>query len=175
MPLKTTVGLCKKLGLPDYGSLGATCHVEFELDAEHVQQDLDTFHQQVQAAFVACRQAVQDELARQQATQPAPAINQQPSALVSATPARPSGNGPAPKNAATNGHGVSQKQIAYLTQLARRIPDLGATGLDHLAQQRHGKTVLSLTSLEASALIDVLKAIRSGEVELASLLEGAAV
>ena len=170
MPLKTTVGLCKKIGLPDYGSLGATCHVEFELDAALIQQDLDAFHQQVQTAFIACSQAVQDELARQQSSQSQSAIKPQPATTVSATPARPAGNG---HTTSTNGHGVSQKQLAYLTQLARRIPELGTAGLDPLAQQRHGKPVLSLTSLEASSLIDTLKAIQSGEMELAGLVPGA--
>ncbi len=32
MGIKVNVGLAKKIGQPDYGSLGATCNVEFELD-----------------------------------------------------------------------------------------------------------------------------------------------
>ena len=60
MPLKLNVGLCKKLGLPDYGSLGATCHLELELDQSLLQHDLDRFHQRIRDAYTACRQAVQD-------------------------------------------------------------------------------------------------------------------
>ena len=64
MPLKVSVGLSKKIGQPDYGSLGASCHVEYEADSVLLFHDLDTFHRQVKAAFVACKQAVQDELLR---------------------------------------------------------------------------------------------------------------
>jgi hypothetical protein len=31
MPMKLNVGLCRKVGQPDYGSLGASCNVEVEL------------------------------------------------------------------------------------------------------------------------------------------------
>ena len=67
MPLKLNVGLSKKVGLPDYGSLGASCNVELELDAQLMARDAGLFQKQVQQAFAACSQAVQDELARQSA------------------------------------------------------------------------------------------------------------
>jgi hypothetical protein len=33
MPLTLNVGISKKVGLPDFGSVGATCNVSVELDA----------------------------------------------------------------------------------------------------------------------------------------------
>jgi len=66
MPLRLNVGLSKKIGQPDYGSLGASCNVELELESTLIQSDPDAFQRHVRNAFVACRQAVQDELSREQ-------------------------------------------------------------------------------------------------------------
>jgi hypothetical protein len=66
MPLKLNVGISKKIGQPDYGSLAASCHVEVELDQALLQADLSSFHDRIQKTFAACRQAVNDELAGSQ-------------------------------------------------------------------------------------------------------------
>ena len=64
MPMKLNVGVSRKIGLPDYGSVGASCNLEMELDAGLLEKDLDGFHAQIRGAYVAAHQAVHDELAR---------------------------------------------------------------------------------------------------------------
>ena len=56
MAMKISVGLQKKVGQPNLGSLGASCHVEFEIDPSLVENNLDGFHNKVNGAFLACRQ-----------------------------------------------------------------------------------------------------------------------
>src|SRR5947207_1925158 len=63
MPLRLSVGVTRKLGLPSYSSIGASCSLDLELDSG-VLHDLAGFHAQARDAFVAARQAVNDELAR---------------------------------------------------------------------------------------------------------------
>ena len=65
MPMTVKVGLAKKIGQPDFGSLGASCDIELELDGSLLFSDLDSLQKKIQTAYVACRQAVNDELAGQ--------------------------------------------------------------------------------------------------------------
>jgi hypothetical protein len=99
MPLKLNVGLSKKIGQPNYGSLGASCHLEIELDAQLMTRDRDEFDQQVQQAFVACSLAVQGELDRHVSSPQPPAASPQVPAEV------PHGNGQATdhNHGSTNG------------------------------------------------------------------------
>jgi hypothetical protein len=169
--MKLNVGVCRKIGQPDYGSLGATCNVEVELSSSLLQDDLEGFHAQVRAAYDACRQAVNDELARNQSmgagtshrrtsTQPPPESN----------PGHQNGNG----HKGNVGRGASEKQLTYIQQLSAQVKGLGARKLESLAQTMFGKPVAGLTSLDASGLIDTLKAIKAGEIDLQAALNGAA-
>ncbi len=67
MPLRLNVGISKKLGLPEYSSVGASCHIELELESRLLESDLDAFQEQVRDVYIACNQAVNDELARHRA------------------------------------------------------------------------------------------------------------
>ena len=160
MPLKLNVGLSKKIGQPDYGSLGASCHVEIELDAALLTNDLDGFHRHVRNAYVACQQAINDELSRHSS---------------SSTPSIDSGqrrNGHAHATTPTNGNTnrASDKQLNYAQRLASQIPNLGR--LELLVDQMFGKSINDLTGFEASSLIDQLKAMKEGQVAIPNAPDG---
>ena len=185
MPLRLNLGLSKKLGLPDYGSLGASCNVEIELEASLLQTDPEAFQRHARNAYDACRRAVQEELARHQSA-PSPTPANHPHATsgsaggngngnghhTSGNGTPQNGNGNAPTGSAN--HRASQKQLDFANQLARQIKGLGVRRLEELASKMFGKPLADLSSLDASSLIDTLKAIKEGRVALDAVLSGAA-
>ncbi len=76
---------------------------------------------------------------------------------------------PYPRNGS---HAASQKQIGFIHQLARGIRGLGPRNLDQLTGRMFGKPLAGLTSMDASSLIDTLKAIKEGSVSLDAALNG---
>lgn len=167
MPMKLIVGICKKIGQPDYSSFGASCKVEVELDKSLEISDEASFQDHVKRAFNACREAVEEELSQQQS---APASNQ-----VETSPSFQSDQFQRQASNGRSGNPASEKQLKYLRQLAGEIRGLGARKLDSLAQKMFEKPVAAISSLDASGLIDTLKAIKSGEVDLNAALNGATV
>jgi len=134
MPLKISVGLCKKSGLPDYGSVGANCNVEFEVDQSLLENDLQAFHQRVAKAYSACRQAIDDELGRDKAPQ-------------NGGNGHTGGSSPAPRPA-------TQSQVRAIHTIARR------QGLELTAQLQTRFGVYRVEDLDirqASELIDAIK------------------
>ena len=174
MPLRINLGVSEKRGLPEYGSIGASCGVEFEAEASLLQTDPEAFHRHVRNAYSACRQAVQDELARHRQVQESPAS--QPQAATQPTPgpvSQPANSDGNQNSGCGNGHSVSEKQLIYIQRLARQIEGLGVGRLDTIAQKMFDKPTAALSSMDASGMIDTLKAIKAGEIGLDGVLSGA--
>ncbi len=176
MPITINCGLNKKLGTANFGSVGATCNVSFEAAHDLLDTDLAGFHQKVKSAYIACRQAVEDELAREQAATyngNAAAYNGNGNGDGRATP---TGDGNKPNGNARNAHSAaaSDKQLEYARQLAKSIQGLGIRRLDNLTTKMFGKSLVALTTLDASGLIDTLKSIKAGEIDITAVLGAAA-
>ena len=144
MPTKVAVGLCKKQGLPDYGSVGASCNVEFELDAHVIDDDPERFRQHVRRAYAICRESVEQELLREQA-----------SGSVSSSHSNEKGQEPQNGSSGPNGKGraATQNQIRAIKGIAARNQiDLGP-----LIGRFGVRSADELSIGEASLLIDELK------------------
>lgn len=167
MPMKVKVGLAKKVGQPDFGSLGASCDIELELDGGLLFHDLQELQEKIQSAYIACRQAVNDELASQRSTPPCetPAGNSG-TEIVTPTAAHPrvrnstrvapsttphtARNGP--RRAATTSqvralHTIATRQGFNLTDLLRdqfelyRAEDLSLSQASRLIDDLNGSNV----------------------------------
>ena len=141
MPLTLNVGVSKKRGLPDYGSVGATCHVAVELDAALLTGDQEGFQRQVQNAYAACARAVNEELARHGENGESRESN---------------GNGRSPRNGSHRNN--DRKATASQVRAIRAIADRQRIDLDAELQRRFGvKRPEELSIREASELIDAIK------------------
>ena len=156
MPLRLNVGISKKLGLPAYSSIGASCNLDLELE-NGVLRDPAGFRDQVRGAFAAAQRAVDDELDRLQA-------GGEPIEALEATVSNGRGNGvhvgngkpanPLETHPARVGKHATASQVRAILSIARRqhadldglLCDLGVTRPDELSLA------------EASKLIDQLKA-----------------
>lgn len=161
MPLKLSVGLSRKQGLPNFGSAGATCLLEMELASDALKEGA-VFFEQAEKALEACRTVVEGELARQ--TQPTSRTIHVASPPESTF--RPNSDGHDGSNAPplssetptyrerSSDRPATQRQLQAIERLALR---LGANPSEWL-YERIGDTPPHCLSLaEASALIDELQ------------------
>jgi len=160
MPMKLNVGVSRKVGLPDYGSVGASCNLEMELDAGLLEKDLDGFHARVRGAYVAAHQAVHDELARLQtpADSGARSVAQAPAeSPIRNGYARENDNGQTARIQGDRSRvrkSATPNQVKAILAIARREnTDLAAL----LRQEFDAERPEDLTLRQASELIDLLK------------------
>ena len=170
MPLRLNVGLSKKVGMPNYGSLGASCHVEVELDQSLVFDNVEAFQERITHAYAACRQAVTDELGRQLNASNGRAVNGHATNGEVPSQASPECQQTSGQSNGHNGHRATQKQLDFALQLAGEIRGLGVHRLESISQKMFDKPLADLSSVDASGLIDVLKDIKGGKIELAVAL-----
>ena len=154
--LKLNVGTNRKIGQPDFGSAGASCNLELELDTA-LFQDLEGLQQVVRRAYAACNQAVQDELARIAGdtcknTQPQEVIEVRTTPTISGAPvtripAAQFTNQPSPRPAT-----ASQVKAIRAIAARRKIDLVG------MLRERFGLTTADELGIrQASNLIDELK------------------
>jgi hypothetical protein len=163
MPMKLNVGVSRKVGLPDYSSVGASCNLEVELDAGLLERDLEGFHSQIRNAYMAAHQAVHDELARLQTTNGESRQNLPSRSAADCVGSRngherTNGNSPAPRRG-QSGQPRSSKpatpnQVKAIHAIARRQE---VNLVEILRHEYEVDTAQELTLRQASALIDELK------------------
>lgn len=153
MAVKLTVGLQKKIGLPDYGSLGASCSVEIEIDPSVFESK--GFQDRVSVAFNQCRMAVDEQLASAKNTsQVIDAVSTQVStASTVKEPAERQSQGPQ-ATAKAKPAPATQSQLRAIFGIARRL-NLDPQQL--VAEHFNLHTVDQLSIRQASQLIDQLK------------------
>lgn len=188
MPMRLCVGLTKKIGQPQYGSLAASCHLELEVEPSLIERDASAFQERVRNVFAVCRREVDTELEsgdrrKSKCLPPAPEIaNRDPTkSLLRNDAAKHNSQG---NDTMTNGdftyddgdesQPASASQLSYVCRLASRIGRAAALRVEVLAQRRYGKPLVELSRFEASHLIGALRAIRAGELDWETVLEEAA-
>ena len=158
MPLRLNVGLSKKIGLPDYGSLGASANLELELDSGAIG-DPDRLRQQVRHLFGLAKASVEEELNQQQAVLPNAGGNghgRDPHTNGNGNGHSASNGNSSPRR--SNGRTATQSQIRAIKAIANRQRlDLGPQ-LEHFGV----RAVEDLGIQQASELIDELKAQPAG-------------
>ena len=162
MAIKINVGVNKKIGLPDYGSAGGHCNIEIEAD-NSLLENADRFLQRVKDAYEVARQSVEEELSHHR-----PGNAGRPHAYQQREEPAPQKQDYQRQEYRSNSSGgdsryvVSEKQLTFIWQLCKGIKGLDKRSLEKYCDSKFGKASGQLSTREASALIEDLKAAKSG-------------
>jgi hypothetical protein len=159
MGIKVNVGLAKKIGQPDYGSLGATCNVEFELDGGFDNGSSERFHDTVRRAYGACRQAVESEIATNQNGNVSNGVGGQHSSSGAVVNRVANHNSSNPSGSTGSVRAATSSQVRAIHAIANR----NGADLPGLLQTQFGAGRPDELSIrDASGLIDQLKGSGNG-------------
>ena len=143
MAIRASIGISKKVGQPDYGSLGANCQLEVELDAS-VIEDAEAFHDKIRRIYALANQAVVDQLAQSNGNGQKPGNGHNRTTPINGK----NGDDETP---------ASNKQIKYLLDVARQRHQMDLSQIAEFCDQAVGANdVYRLTKRQASAVIDQL-------------------
>jgi len=154
--MKLNVGVHRKLGQPDFGSVGARCDIELELDGTLLFANPDVLQDKIRTAYSACERAVAHELSHLthrsaptgnngQSQHPAPANGHQNPTHADST--RNGSPRPATSSQIRALHAIANRQGLHLTDL--------------LKQRFHVYKAEKLSIVQVSDLIDELKGAES--------------
>jgi hypothetical protein len=144
MAVKITAGFSRKVGEPNYGSRGASLHLEVELD-RGLFDDPEHFQANVEEIFERAREAVDREL------QCGASTPLEPGGAANGQSHRESENGRRARLATPN-------QVRAIQRMARhRMAVLSQL----LKTQFGGRTLEELSIMEASLLIEQLQTLRA--------------
>ena len=145
MPVRINVGVAKKVGQPNFGSAGATCNVEFELDGGFDNGSSDRFQDAVRRAYAACREAVESELtAQEQGSPPHRGLQHQSPATTRVA---------SQSNPGTAAKGATTSQVRAIHAIANQ----NGVSLAGVLSQFDVSRPDDLSIRDASSLIDQLK------------------
>jgi hypothetical protein len=157
VPLKTNIGVNRKVADNNFGSRGASVNLEIELDSGLIQ-DPERLQDRIRQVFRLAQQAVDEELSRQ-------------SEFSAHTPAANGyghHNGNGRQNGNGNGHTTphrsgGRRATASQARALRAIADRHGLDLAAELQHRYGtQEPEELSITEASSLIDEMKAPATG-------------
>jgi hypothetical protein len=147
MPINVSVGFSRKVGEPNYGSRGASVHLEMELDRAALD-DPERLQTEIEVIFERARSVVERELERPAS----PPSDCEGDCVGQPDQAGENGRRHGPRPATPN-------QVRAIETIARqRGVDL--IQLQHTKFDSHRADELSI--VEASLLIDFLKTLSSG-------------
>ncbi|MBX7168127.1 MAG: hypothetical protein K1X74_17460 [Pirellulales bacterium] len=155
MPLILEVSLARKIGLPEYGSLGASCGLKIETDAGLLAGDAVGLRQQLAQAYQLCATAVEEELNKRRSHEASGTSE------AIAEPAKSASSANRRQGRAS----ITPRQLAYLRELAAEIDACGEQRLESMAQGAYGVPLTELSSQQASGLIQRIKHLKAGTLD----------